>query len=396
MNANNGVTGHADIQNMEEGTPPSQLNHNNNLTSCPTDDTNFTNGSTSLSTASTLQPQPTSDSHSNSGVSINLQNLNDSRNSHHSHYSSSSHYSNNTHTHSKNNGKSLSDSILNSYRRTQSDDSIYQSSSSAIHNTHSANNNAVRSNTSQKIRLLSNSHFGLNASIHALQRTSAAKDEIRNIISKTNECISMVERHQSLDSSLIHLCQNQIQHNLSKLILYIQDDYYRIITLNLNGIRTTIQTMSTFCDIRVGVDSCMGCMGGINNTNYENLIATCHLVLAILCHSSSVNTNSSSSTSSTNHHPQFLNQLLECNGIHVIVNNILKFPTSDKVCSTGIDVLNEATSISSTAGISSGNVILDHLRQIDNIVFILNGTNDYLYPLSKQHKDILVQKILNY
>ena len=138
--------------------------------------------------------------------------------------------------------------------------------------------------------------------------------------------------------------------NISKLALYVEDDYYRITTIgNMNGIEMIIRVMNTLSSYK------------------EQLAATCNLTLGILHGRSSL----------------YQSTLLEASGILSIVASIQSFPTSESVCSTAMDVLVHITTNNAEAMIQ--------LHQIQNISFMLHSINNCLYPLSSRlNRDILL------
>jgi hypothetical protein len=224
--------------------------------------------------------------------------------------------------------------------------------------------------------ILSNSGWGPNASFNIVQRSAAAKEEIRVSISKIKECVNMIRNNsvhelhahaqtqthlqshslsqsQSLpqaNTELTQFCAQLIRQNISTLAICVQDDYYRIVAGNMDGIETIIDTMNIF-------------------STDENLTATCNLTLGILCLNSA-------------HHQM---KLMDANGLDSIIASIRNFPTSEKVCSTSVDALVNIT--------TKNDYVTTYLCQIQDFEHILNRTNDYLYPLSRQNKNILLRNI---
>jgi hypothetical protein len=223
-------------------------------------------------------------------------------------------------------------------------------------------------------RVLSNSGWGANASFNIVQRSAAAKQEISVSLSKIKECIRIImsrrnqqqqEQQQqqqqqqqypspsAADQGFENLCTEQIIQHMSTLALCVQDDYYRIVICNNKGIETIIQTMNIF----------------ITSSTNENLMATCNLTLGIL------------SQDSTYHQMK----IMEANGINAIVTSMRAFPVSETVCSTAVDAL---------LNITMGNMsTMMYLCQIQDFTHCLNSINDYLYPLSRQNKDILLNSM---
>lgn len=248
--------------------------------------------------------------------------------------------------HSRSN-RCLSDSILHSYRRSQSDDTMANiASSSSTPSLYSPR---------QATRIGSNSSWGSSATFNIAQRSASMKEEIKSAISKINQCVNMImgssRQNSAGQESTIHLlCIQQTRQNMSKLAVFAQDDYYRIVAGNMGGIEVIIEAMNL-----ISTD--------------EILMATCNLALGILCEKS----------------PHHQMKLMGGNGLASIITSIQNFPTSGYVCSTAIDALIQIA-ITNTQAIS-------FLCQIKDIEDILNNTNQYLYPLSRQNKDILLREI---
>lgn len=248
----------------------------------------------------------------------------------------------------------LSDSILHSYERSQSENRTLGMQSSA--------STPAFYSPRKATGILSNSGWGPNASFNIVQRSAAAKEEIRVSISKMKECVNMIRNNSvhvphshspspsQADTELTQFCAQLIRQNISTLAICVQDDYYRIVAGNMDGIETIIDTMNIFsCD--------------------ENLTATCNLTLGILCLNSA-------------HHQM---KLMDANGLDSIIASIRNFPTSEKVCSTSVDALVNIT--------TKNENVTTYLCQILDLEHILNSTNDYLYPLSRQNKNILLRNI---
>ena len=272
--------------------------------------------------------------------------------------------------------KCLSDSILHSYRRTRSENvhRLLPTSSST-----GCSRMSIRNTGS----VLSSSGWGANASFSMIQRSAKIKEDIVASISKINHCLQMMESTNSVNGctrmsdcnnscdqyqhqqsfnpshcsvrqsnqDLKNLCVIQVTQNISKLALYVEDDYYRIITGNMNGIEIIIQAMNAFSSYE------------------EKLAATCNLTLGILCQRS----------------PLYQSKLLNASGIQSIIKSIENFPTSDSVCSTAVDALIHITTNNAQA--------MAQLRQIQNISFMLHSISNCLYPLSTQNKDILLSQL---
>ena len=299
-----------------------------------------------------------------------------------------------------NNNALLSDSILNSYKLSRSSGSLQ----------------APPNLTSKKLSLICRTNSGTmlssvksdcgggncaNASFNVIQRSASVKQDIVLCIAKLSECLGMVEtmnvtsgnendnmnaleqhqhhhhqqqqheqcytlnhnsakrkRKDSIEFSakrkkidLIEFCLVEVKQNISKLALYVQDDYYRIVAGNTNGIETIIQVMNTF------------------SLYEEKLAATCNLTLGILCQSS----------------PLYQLKFMRASGILSIVASIERFPTNESVCSTAVDALVNITR-------NNSQTILK-LCQVQNITLLLHSINNFLHPLSRQNKEILLSQL---
>ncbi len=271
--------------------------------------------------------------------------------------------------------KSMSDSILLSYQRSRSDERLNQNAQFPTRSVSLSSDMATSSSSTSQRRhttcpTLSNSGWGAEASFGILQRSAEMKEDILASLSKIQESIKMVldlqpQSHQndfhnlqslpspqlslSKNPQLTQFCENQIMQNLSKIVLFVQDQYYRVVVVNNQGIETILTVMNLF-------------------THVENLLATCNLALGILC------TNS----------PQCRIKVVELNGIPSIVASVRNISRSHNVCSSAVDAL----SILSYSEFS-----IPHLCQIEDLIDLLSCVDEYLYPLSKQNRDILISHL---
>ena len=152
--------------------------------------------------------------------------------------------------------KSLSDSILHSYRHEQSTNVSRRPFMTAV------STQSLISRKDSRNMLSRNSDWGANASFNVIQRSAAVKQDVILCISKINKSLAMIQNLHAADcangdhvinnplqnqhdqqencnhnhQNLIGFCTCQVTQNVSKLALYVQDDYYRIIIGNMNGI----------------------------------------------------------------------------------------------------------------------------------------------------------------
>ncbi len=254
-------------------------------------------------------------------------------------------------------GKCLSDSVLDSYKRSRSNEAVSRSQTMS----------RLRRNGSSSFDTLSlsNSGWTSNASFNIVQRSAAAKGEICDSIAKINECINIMNtqqqhtqqtqqyQQQPTNNHFNALCAEQVRQNVATLASFVQDDYYRIIAGNNNGIEIIIAAMNVF-------------------PLHETLIATSNLTLGIICQNSAI-------------YQRKLMDAANNNGLNIIIQSIRNFPTSEKVCSTAVDALSYITTNNACAMI--------YLSQIPDFELLLQNTNNYIYPLSKQNKDILLENL---
>jgi hypothetical protein len=232
--------------------------------------------------------------------------------------------------------RTLSDSVLTNYKNSQS-------------NNHT---------------LGGNSHFRL------AQRSAAMKQEILVSMSKITECINMMReftRHNSQQQQqqqpqqaatqvenentvLIELWVSQVRQNISKMSLYVDDDYYRIVISNHNGIEILLSAMNTF-------QSC------------ENICATCNISLWKICR---------------NNNQTLQWKVINADGFSTILSSIVDHPQSPKVCSAAVDALFQVTSENDDAILMLKGL---HIEKI------LSGVEFVLYPLSKLNLYTILSKL---